>query len=175
MSGKVGGSEDATRENPAQDPSLIICDCLTTYYFPQHFHSQCTIYRSVFGDACMRAVMLAHIFWHLSSVFSFSSPLSERVVTSTHCVAQVLERMKSVRLYHRMSIFCLCIVPVYHLSLRDGPMPRFWKVSTKFAYDSPINTQKRYWLCTNKTSIKIDRGRVIRIWRPWLRDILIKR
>ena len=31
-------------------------------------------------------------------------------VTCTHCVAQVPERMKSVRRHHRMSILRLCIV-----------------------------------------------------------------
>ena len=34
------------------------------------------------------------------------------VVASTHCVAQVRERMKSVRLHHRMSILRLCIALV---------------------------------------------------------------
>ena len=34
-------------------------------------------------------------------------------MTSTHCVAQVLERMKSVRHHRRMSILRRCIVPVF--------------------------------------------------------------
>ena len=61
LSGKIGGSEDTTQKNPAQDPSLTICYSLTIYDLPRHLHSQRTTSRSVFGDGCTRAVTLAHI------------------------------------------------------------------------------------------------------------------
>ena len=86
---------------------------LTAYNFPRHLHGQRTTSLSVSGDAYVRAVMVAHMCRHLSFPFLFHSERQRRVVTSTHCVAQVLERMKSVRL-HRMSIHCLGIVRVYH-------------------------------------------------------------
>ena len=61
LSGNIGGSDDTTQESPAKDPSLSICYRLPTYNIPRHLHSQRTAFRSAFGDACTRAVMLAHV------------------------------------------------------------------------------------------------------------------
>ena len=54
-------SEDTTQECPVQVPSLNICYRLPTHNLPRQLHSLRTTSRSVFGDACTRAVMLAHI------------------------------------------------------------------------------------------------------------------
>ena len=93
--------EDTTQESPAQDPSLSSCYSLITYNLPRHLHNQRTTSRSLFGwrtfvESC--PVCLPCL---------FHSQRQHRVVTSTHCVAQVLERMKSLRLHHRMSILRL--------------------------------------------------------------------
>ena len=54
-------TEDTTQESPAQEPSLSSCYSLATYNLPRHLHGQRTTSRSVFGDVCTQAVMLAHI------------------------------------------------------------------------------------------------------------------
>ena len=62
----------------------------------------------------------------------------------------------------------------FSLSTSEVPNGKFWKVCTRYEYEGLINS-KQYWPCTNKTSINVNRSRVIRSWGPWKRDIKIKR
>ena len=90
-----------------------ICYRLTTYNVLRHLHSQRTTSRSVSDDACTRHVMCPVCF-----PFLFHSQRQRRIAT-THCVAQDLEQMNSVRLHHRMSILRLCVVLNWLVCLSD--------------------------------------------------------
>ena len=106
--------EDTTQESPAQDPSLSVCysfDYLQPPTAPSWltYHFPVDLWRRVPTSCDVGAHLLIAV---MCFPFPYHSQRQHGVVTSTHCLAQVLERMKSVGLLHRMPILRLCVVLV---------------------------------------------------------------